>query len=57
MEITLVYQDRQITLSKPETKYGSNLDSFSELVNLAFLGVGLYLDGKIEELKDDGQPE
>ena len=57
MEITLLYQDRQITLSKPETKYGSNLDSFSELVNLAFLGVGLYLDGKIEELKDDGQPE
>ena len=53
MEITLVYQDRQITLTRPETKYGSNLEQFSQLVGLAFEGVGLNFDGTISEAKDE----
>ena len=53
MEITLVYQDRQITLTRPETKYGSNLEQFAELVNLAFQGVGLNFDGVITEVTDE----
>lgn len=50
MEITISYQGRQVALSKPETRYGSNLDAFSELVGLAFQGVGLELAGEIREL-------
>lgn len=53
MEITLVYQDRQITLTKPETKYGSNLEDFSRLVGLAFKGVGLEFNGTIQEIQDE----
>ncbi len=49
MEIEIVYQDREIHLSRPETKYESNLENFSELVNLAFEGVGLRMDGTIVE--------
>lgn len=49
MEISILYQDRQVTLTRPETKYGSNLQSFTELVNLAFQGVGLEFDGVIKE--------
>lgn len=55
MEITILYQDRQITLTRPETKYGSNLETFTELVSLAFLGVGLCFEGTISELKDNEQ--
>ena len=47
MEITILYQDRQVTLTKPETKYGSNLEAFTELVELAFKGVGLEFNGEI----------
>lgn len=50
MEITILFQDRQATLSKPETKYGSNLEAFSELVGLAFQSVGLELMGEIKEI-------
>lgn len=53
MEVTLLFQDRQITLTRPETKYGSNLDQFTELVNLAFQGVGLQLDGMISEVSNE----
>lgn len=52
MEVTLLYQDRQITLTRPETKYGSNLDQFTELVNLAFQGVGLEFNGTITEAQN-----
>ena len=37
---------------KPDTKYGSNLEAFTELVNLAFQGVGLFFEGKIGELNE-----
>lgn len=53
MEVTFIYQDRQITLTKPETKYGSNLDAFSELVALAFQGIGLTFEGTITEMRDE----
>ena len=52
LEVTFVYQDRQITLTRPETKYGSNLDSFSELVGLAFQGIGLTFNGEITEMQN-----
>lgn len=55
MEISILYQDRQITLTRPETKYGSNLQSFAELVNLAFQGVGLEFDGIITEPQDESK--
>lgn len=52
LEITLCYQDKQVALSQPGTKYGSNLEEFTELVSLAFAGVGLFFDGTITEMKD-----
>ena len=57
MEITIIYQGRQVTLTKPETKYGSNLDAFVELVSLAFEGVGLYFDGQIGEIAEQTTPQ
>lgn len=51
MEITLSYQSRQVSLSKPETRYGSNLEAFCELAALAFEGVGLSFNGEITEIK------
>lgn len=53
MEITILYQDKQVTLTRPETKYGSNLESFTELVALAFRGVGLDFEGEITEIKNE----
>ena len=53
MEISILYQDRQGTLTKPETRYGSNLQSFAELVDLAFQGVGLVFDGTISEMQNE----
>ena len=55
MEISILYQDRQVTLTKPETRYGSNLESFTELVALAFRGVGLDFDGTIREIEDEDE--
>lgn len=52
MEVTLVYQDRQITLTRPETKYGSNIQNFREMIETAFTGIGLVLEGTIQEIED-----
>lgn len=53
MEITIAYQDRTITLTRPETKYGSNIESFNELAHLALAGVGLVLNGSISEIENE----
>lgn len=50
LEITISYQDKEIALSRPGTKYGSNLEEFTELVALAFAGVGLEFDGTLKEI-------
>lgn len=52
MEIGIVYQGRQVNLTKPETHYGSNLPEFAKLVPLAFEAVGLKFDGTITEIQD-----
>ena len=52
LEITLTYQDKQVALSQPGTKYGSNIEEFTDLVTLAFAGVGLLFDGTLTEIKD-----
>ena len=52
LEITLCYQDKQVALSQPGTKYGSNIHEFTELVALAFAGVGLVFEGTLTEVKD-----
>ncbi len=53
MEISILYQDRQVTLTKPETRYGSNIEAFTELAALAFQGVGLNFEGEISEIKSE----
>ena len=53
MEITLIYQDRQATITKPETKYGSNIEGFSELLTMALHAIGLECDGTIREAGDE----
>lgn len=50
LEITLSYQDKEIALSRPGTKYGSNIEEFNELVKLAFAGVGLEFNGTLQEM-------
>lgn len=52
LEITLSYQDKEIALSRPGTKYGSNIDEFNELVKLAFEGVGLQFNGSLVEINN-----
>lgn len=52
LEITLSYQDKEIALSRPGTKYGSNIDEFNELVRLAFEGVGLQFNGDLVEINN-----
>lgn len=52
LEITLTYQDKQVALSQPGTKYGSNIEEFTDLVTLAFAGVGLVFNGTLTEMKD-----
>lgn len=52
LEITIVYQDRQITLTRPEIKYGSNIQNFREMVEIAFAGIGLVFEGTILEIGD-----
>lgn len=52
LEITLSYQDKEIALSRPGTKYGSNIDEFNELVRLAFEGVGLQFNGSLVEINN-----
>lgn len=49
MEIVITYQDKQVSLSRPETRYGSNLQTFIDMVSLAFEGIGLDFVGEITE--------
>lgn len=52
LEITLSYQDKQVALSQPGTKYGSNIKEFNDLVTLAFAGVGIAFEGTLTEMSD-----
>lgn len=50
MEITISYQDKELSIVRPGTKYGSNLAEFTEILNLALEGVGLHFDGTLTEV-------
>lgn len=52
MEISVKYQGKEAYISRPETSYGSNLETFTKMLDLALLGVSLGLEGEISELNE-----
>ena len=53
MEIYLEYQGKKAQLVRSETKYGTNLPEFSNMLELVLEGVGLRLDGDIKDISED----
>lgn len=55
MQISLNYQGKETTLTRPETPYGSNIGEFTKMLSLALEAVGLSLNGTIEEMNETQQ--
>ena len=56
MKICIEYNGRWVEMDKPDHNYGSNIDTFREIVQLAFSAVELEFVGEINEV-DPNNPK